>query len=157
MILERLKQYIDRKSITIAAFERSVGMSNSSFGKSLKNNGAIGTDKLENILIVYPDISPIWLLTGVGDMLIGEYQSDQANKEIITLKAQNDLLREQLAGAQNEIREQAKELGKCEEHLQLIKQLRADLEQAQATVRELTSAKNVVSHHLAPSTAPAAP
>ena len=69
MILDRIKLYIDTKGISIAAFEKSVGMSNASFSKSLKNNGAIGTDKLENILSVYPDISPEWLLTGQGDML----------------------------------------------------------------------------------------
>lgn len=69
MILERLKEYIDKKGITIAAFERSIGMSNASFGKSLKNGKAIGTDKLENILMVYQDINLIWLLTGQGEML----------------------------------------------------------------------------------------
>lgn len=65
MILERLKQYIDAKGITIAAFEREAGMSNAAFGKALKNNGAIGTDKLENI---YPHIriSPVWLLTATA-------------------------------------------------------------------------------------------
>ncbi len=70
MILERIKQYIDLKGISVSAFERSIGMSNASFGKSLKNGGAIGSDKLENILKVYPDISPIWLMTGAGNMLI---------------------------------------------------------------------------------------
>ena len=69
MILERIKQYIDYKSISVAAFEKSIGMSNASFGKCLKKGGAIGTDKLENILSVYPDISPNWLLTGNGDMI----------------------------------------------------------------------------------------
>lgn len=69
MILERLKKYIDYKGVSISAFEKSIGMSNASFGKSLKNQGAIGTDKLENILNVYPDISSEWLLTGRGDML----------------------------------------------------------------------------------------
>jgi SOS-response transcriptional repressor LexA len=69
MILERIKQYIDYKSISVAAFEKSIGMSNASFGKCLKKGGAIGTDKLENILSIYPDISPNWLLTGNGDML----------------------------------------------------------------------------------------
>lgn len=69
MILERLKEYIDKKGITIAAFERSIGMSNASFGKSLKNGKAIGTDKLENILRMYQDINLIWLLTGQGEML----------------------------------------------------------------------------------------
>jgi len=69
MILQRLKQYIDSKNISTAAFEKSIGMSNASFGRSLKNNGAIGTDKLENILSVYHEINPDWLLTGNGPML----------------------------------------------------------------------------------------
>ena len=69
MILERIKQYIDYKGISISAFEKSIGMGNASFGKSLKKGGAIGTDKLENILSIYPEISPNWLLTGTGEML----------------------------------------------------------------------------------------
>lgn len=47
-------------------------MSNASFGKSLRSGGAIGTDKLENILSVYPRLSPNWLLTGEGTMLRDE-------------------------------------------------------------------------------------
>ena len=69
MILERIKEYIDCKGITVAAFERSIGMSNASFGKSLKNRGAIGSDKIENILSMYTDLSSEWLLTGTGNML----------------------------------------------------------------------------------------
>lgn len=69
MILDRIKEYIDHKGISISAFEKSIGMSNASFGKSLKNKGAIGTDKLEKILITYPDLSHEWLLTGRGEML----------------------------------------------------------------------------------------
>lgn len=53
-------------------------MSNASFGKSLKNKGAIGTDKLENILRIYPELSPAWLLTGRGEMLL---QPDNPNDE----------------------------------------------------------------------------
>lgn len=70
MILKRIKQYIDFKGVTVAAFERSIGMSNASFGKSLKNGGTIGADKLEKLLNIYTDINPIWLLTGVGPMLL---------------------------------------------------------------------------------------
>lgn len=76
--LERIKQFIDYKGLNISAFEKSVGMSNASFGKSLKNKGAIGTDKLENILRTYPELSPAWLLTGRGEMLL---QPDNPNDE----------------------------------------------------------------------------
>ena len=72
MILDRIKQYIDFKGISIASFERSIGMSNASFRKSLNNKKAIGTDKLENILTIYRDISPSWLLYGVGEMIKNE-------------------------------------------------------------------------------------
>jgi hypothetical protein len=79
MILQRLKKYIDYKSLTIAEFERSIGMSNASFGKSLKNNGAIGSDKLENILSIYPDINCDWLLTGRGNMLASNNEDALVN------------------------------------------------------------------------------
>jgi hypothetical protein len=44
-------------------------MSNASFRKSLKSKGATESEKLENILSVYSDLSPSWLFTGKGDMI----------------------------------------------------------------------------------------
>ena len=70
MIVENLKKFIDSKGISIAAFEKSIGMSNNSFRKSLNSGGNIGSDKLENILKIYPDLNPSWVLTGNGEMLI---------------------------------------------------------------------------------------
>lgn len=78
-ILDRIKDFIDYKGIPISAFEKSIGMSNASFGKQLKKGGAIGTDKLENILKAYPEISPLWLLTGKGEMLRSQ-TTDEANQ-----------------------------------------------------------------------------
>lgn len=80
MIMERLKMFIDSQGITIKAFERSIGMSNASFGKSLKNGGNIGSDKVENILQVYPQLNPSWLLTGEGSMILGEETATQQIK-----------------------------------------------------------------------------
>ena len=112
MILERIKQYIDFKGISIAAFERSIGMSNASFGKSLKNQGAIGTDKLEKILMVYPDISPMWLLKGIGDMFLKNEDIPKAHETAPTY------LLDMLSQKDNTIREQAEALGRLKQRIQ---------------------------------------
>lgn len=131
MILERIKQYIDSKGISVAAFERSIGMANASFGKSLKNRGAIGTDKLENILIIYPDISPMWLLKGIGEMLLQDGDIPQKHETTPTY------LLDMLSQKDNIIREQAEELGQLRER---IKQLEQRLEKTAGSVSIGTTA-----------------
>lgn len=71
-MLKRIKEYIDFKGISVAAFEKSIGMSNASFGKSLKNNGTIGADKLEIILSKYRDLNVEWLIKGLGPMILSD-------------------------------------------------------------------------------------
>lgn len=120
MILERIKQYIDSKGISIAAFERSVGMSNATFGKSLKNGGAIGTDKLEKILMTYPDISPNWLLWGEGEMLVCteskvEEIKEQHNRMESEAISSRDVLLDMIKDKDRIIREQAEEIGRLKE------------------------------------------
>ncbi len=66
--LQRIKEYIDFKEITVSFFEKEVGMSNGSFASQLKNNKTIGVDKLENILKRFKDLNPEWVLTGNGEM-----------------------------------------------------------------------------------------
>lgn len=99
-MLNRLKKYIDYKGISISAFEKSIGMSNASFGKSLKNGGSIGGDKLEKILSVYPDINAEWLLTGAGEMLksttkmnISHIDNEWILKRFEEIVAENALLK----------------------------------------------------------------
>lgn len=115
MVLERIKEYIDYKGITIAAFERSIGMSNASFGKSLKNKGAIGSDKIENILSIYDDLSPDWLLTGKGNMLKGVVEqppSPQQSNEKEPTQLLNQLL--------DTIKGQAEEIGQLKEQVRQL-------------------------------------
>ncbi len=68
-MLQRLKEFIDYKKIRVSTFEKSVGMSNAALVKPLRSGGSIGTDKLEKILKVYPELNSAWLLTGKGEML----------------------------------------------------------------------------------------
>lgn len=70
--ITRIKEYIDKKGVSVRQLEINSGMSNGSFASQLKNGKTIGVDKLENILNAYRDINPEWLLTGKGDMLKNE-------------------------------------------------------------------------------------
>lgn len=67
--VQRIKEYIDFKGITVKKFEELVGFSNGSFGSQYKNNKTIGVDKVEYILSVFSELSPDWLLTGQGEMI----------------------------------------------------------------------------------------
>ena len=71
-MLERLNAFISAKGFSMKAFEESVGMSNGSLGTTIRNGQGIRSDKLENILSVYPDLSAEWLLRGVGSMLLDD-------------------------------------------------------------------------------------
>lgn len=72
--LIRIKKYIDAKGISMRAFEISVGFSNGAFSNQLKNNKTIGVDRIEHILNTYPDLNPMWLLTGEGEMTLNIVQ-----------------------------------------------------------------------------------
>lgn len=117
MILERLKQYLEIKNITVAAFERSIGMSNASFGKALKTGGAIGSDKLEKIVKVYPDLSAVWLLSGEGNMIMPRKDSNFQTELPTTLDSFAMTL-------VNRLEHQAEEIGRLKErNLQLEREI----------------------------------
>ena len=82
MIVNNLHKFIEYKGISIAAFEKRIGMSNNSFRKSLNNNGAIGSDKLENILKEFPELNSEWLLTGEGNMLKSSEQQPESKQNL---------------------------------------------------------------------------
>lgn len=110
-MINRLKQYIEFKGMTIAQFERALGLSNGALAKAIRNNTAIGSDKLENILMAHPDISPMWLLKGQGEMLLQEgavpTKQETAPSYLLDMLTQKD----------NTIREQAKEIGRLEQQV----------------------------------------
>lgn len=72
MVSERVGQYIEKKGISYYAFENSLGVSRGSISKAVKEGKSIGSNVLENIMSVYTDINPNWLLTGVGDIFASD-------------------------------------------------------------------------------------
>lgn len=67
--ITRLKEFIDYKQVSLNAFDKLIGAANGYIGKAIKNNASIGTDVIEKIISIYPDLNPGWLLTGEGGML----------------------------------------------------------------------------------------
>lgn len=69
-VLRRIVELCDYKGFTIKSFEKEMGFSNASISSQIKKNGTIGSDRIEKILLKYPDVSPRWLMLGEGDMII---------------------------------------------------------------------------------------
>lgn len=67
--IERLKQYIDIKGIKPAAFEKIVGLSNGYINKQFARNADLGESIFNKILENCPEINPMWLMFGTGEMV----------------------------------------------------------------------------------------
>jgi len=76
-IIDRIYQYMAQNGTTAAAFEKKVGLSNGYLSKQLNRKADIGERIILQILDNCPEISVEWLLTGEGDMLKLENQSDK--------------------------------------------------------------------------------
>ena len=106
----RIKQIIEYKQLTINKFAEKVGASNSYFNKIIKNNTSIGSDKIENILTAFPEISAEWLIMGTGQMIKNNRQNsitkindsfDQSSYN--NLLKENELLKERISIQQQTI------------------------------------------------------
>lgn len=67
---ERLFYFIEHKGLTVQSFEKTVGLSNGAVSKMGDNTRRSTIDKISNF---FGDLNKNWLLTGEGEMLIGEY------------------------------------------------------------------------------------
>ena len=89
MVSERVGEYLEKKNISYYAFENSLGASRGSISKAVKEGKSIGSNVLENIMSIYKDINPNWLLTGQGDMFVSN-DDFLLNREIDSFKLKTD-------------------------------------------------------------------
>lgn len=73
--IERISQLIESESLSVRAFEISIGASNGAFGRAIKNGTDVSSEWLSIIIEKYPQYSAEWLLTGKGEMLRGRASS----------------------------------------------------------------------------------
>lgn len=78
-VKNRLLTFIRHKGLTIRDFERSCNMSNG-YVNSIRQS--IGRQKLQDIMIQYPDINRDWLLYGDGNMLSTSDSNSNADTRV---------------------------------------------------------------------------
>lgn len=71
-VKERIQEYLDSKKIKINPFEASIGASNGYWRKTK----SISANIVSDILRIYSDLNPIWVMTGVGDMIKVEKEKE---------------------------------------------------------------------------------
>lgn len=69
-LIDRLKEFIDYKGISLNSFDEKIFAGNGYIGKQIKRSASIGSDVLEKIFLAFPELNPTWLLTGDGHMLL---------------------------------------------------------------------------------------
>ena len=92
----RVKKFLDSKGIKIAELQNKTKIDRSQISRSFNQQTDLGTMSLEKIANAFPELSIQWVVTGKGEMLVGEDLSHN-EKEIIQLyqdlesKADRDL------------------------------------------------------------------
>lgn len=119
-IKEKILSYLDATGKVKAEFYKAIGASPSNF-KGAGKNSALSSDKIAEILTLYPDLSPDWLLNGIGDML----RTPGTGSTPAAPQTLEDKLLTMLTSKDDTIREQAEEIGRLRER---VKELERQLQ-----------------------------
>lgn len=117
--IERVKNIIEYKKISISAFEKKTGMSNNSIQTAIKRTSNLKDDTLNSILNTFKDISAEWLLTGEGEMLKSVVEVRNVANEPVENYGLD--FKEMYFNAKYTIEVQKKYIDKLEDELNLIK------------------------------------
>lgn len=82
--IDRLSLFLESQDISFNKLSVMIGVSNSYFSKMVKNRASVGSDILEKIVRIYPNLSAEWLLTGNGTML----KCNELNEHSLTSETQ---------------------------------------------------------------------
>jgi len=69
-IIDRILIFINHKNLSMRAFDKSINAGNGYISKQKKAKASVGSDVIERIIGTYPDLNPLWLITGEGEMIV---------------------------------------------------------------------------------------
>jgi hypothetical protein len=120
--IDRLMQYIEYTGLSARKFDLSIGAGNGYTLRMLKNNASIGSDVIETISRIYPELNLVWLITGEGEML-------KKREQALTFEF-NDLPKERQKAIEHIIEQKIKEHQENElKHL--LKEVTQEIERSQ--------------------------
>jgi len=70
--IDRINKFVLNEGISARQFDISIGAANGYTLRMIKNNASVGSDVIEKIIEVYPNLNLIWLITGKGTMYLQE-------------------------------------------------------------------------------------
>lgn len=89
--IDRLMQFIKHAGLSARQFDLSIGASNGYTLRMKKNNASVGSDVIENILRVYPQLNVVWLLTGEGSMLKTKKEAEPLDFDQLSREKQHEI------------------------------------------------------------------
>jgi len=125
--IDRLTQFIKFAGLSARQFDISIGASNGYTLRMKKNNASIGSDVIENILKVYPQLNVVWLLTGEGEMLKKQEEAEILDFDHLPKSRQQEI--------EDLIEQKIKERQE-EELKRLLKEVTEEIEKTQKRLKE---------------------
>lgn len=119
-IKEKILSYLETTGRVKAEFYKALGVSPSNF-KGAGKNSALSGDTIALILQLYPDLSPDWLLNGVGEMLRTDNNAT-ATSSLQSSSILGDKLLTMINDREATIRLQAEEIGQLKERIRQLEQ-----------------------------------
>lgn len=118
-IKERTYEFIRYKGLTVKKFEELCGLSNGYVSSMRKG---YGTDKLNNVLKIFPELNREWLIYGEGEMITGNItqvneSGDNINGHSVTIhKTEGDYL-EIIKSLTNQLSKSQEQISKSQEQI----------------------------------------
>lgn len=101
-LIIRLKQYLERRDISQAGLSRILNLQTSTISNYMNGRSIPAIDKLEPLFSFDPDLSPLWLLMGQGQMLHSEGER-RALIDFSELETQMKILEKRIERLENKL------------------------------------------------------
>ena len=110
-ILYRLEEFLQTTGDNWGNLTDAIGVSRAYFSTARFSKSEIGVDKIVRILLLYPQLSGDWLLTGLGLMLKAAQSLKNQSEILAKEKALSDAING-LAELQSQLRQLQKQISK---------------------------------------------